>query len=252
MLSMLHENAKGVVVYSDSGPQENNWLMFLWGAQNNSIIPYDVRGTTLPIVEKEEVGDRVIADKVEVHFLNLPVGGSLVAKVDTGAEMCSLNAQNVQINRGQGTVSFTAPQLSKNSFSVPLADRQVVKTSGGNTTYRAVIKATLKIKGKILKDILVNLNDRSKMNDPMLLGQNALHAGNFLVDPKIIKEANELLTPEFLTALQHDTVIPPTTLSDEAVVNLYEALEGVGDISIGDLIKLLRTQVLKNIENVSY
>lgn len=250
MLNILNENNKGVVVYS--GPKENNWLMFLWGAHGNSVIPYDVRTTTQPITEKEDLDSRIIADKIEVQFLNMPVSSALVAKVDTGAEMCSLNAKDVQINREQRTVSFVAPQLSNNKITMSLADQQAVKTSGGDTTYRAVIKVTLKIKGKVLKDMLINLNDRSEMEDPMLLGQNALQAGNFLIDPNIIKEAEELLTPEFLSGLQRDTVTPATTLTEETAQKLYEVLEQVGDISVGDMMKLLRTQVLKNLDDITY
>lgn len=133
-----------------------------------------------------------------------------------------------------------------------LADQQAVKTSGGDTTYRAVVSMTLKVKGKVLKDVQVNLNDRSDMQDPMLLGQNALQPGKFLIDPNIIKEAEDLLTPEFLAALQGDTVVPSTTLTEEAAQELYEALTQVGDISIGDMMKMLRTQVLKNIDDITY
>ncbi len=247
--NMVSAGHKGLVIYES---ESAGWLMFLWGTHKNSLIPYDVRTTTHPLTEKEEIEDRIIADKIEVHFLNLPVANSLIAKVDTGAEMCSLHAENVQINRGEGTVSFVAPQLSKNTMTMNLADQQAVKTSGGETKYRAVIKATLKIKGKVLKDILINLNDRSEMRDPMLLGQNALQPGKFLIDPNIIKEAAELLTTEFLTTLQHDVVAPQATLTPETTEKLYEALEEVGDISIGDLVKLLRSQALKNIDDISY
>lgn len=247
---LVTENAKGVIVYE--GPKGNNWLMFLWGAHKNNVIPYDVRTTTRPVFEAEDLQDRIIPDKVEVHFLNLPVGGSLVAKVDTGAEMCSLHAEQIEINRGDRTVSFVAPALSRSTITANLTDQEQVKTSGGQTSYRPVITVTMKIKGKILKDIQVNLNDRSEMSDPMLVGQNALQPGNFLIDPNIIKEASELLTAEFLATLQQDTVVPPTTLTNETAQKLYEALDEVGDISIGDLIKLLRTQVLKNIDAVTY
>jgi len=250
MLRSLTENAKTVFVYEST--ENSNWLLFLWGAHKNAVVPYDVRTTTRPILEAQDVSDRIIPDKVEVHFLNLPVGGSLVAKVDTGAEMNSLNAKNVQVNRGQGTVTFVAPQLSHSTITTQLADQQAVKTSGGDTTYRAVIKATLKIKGKVLKDQLVNLNDRSEMQDPMLLGQNALQAGKFLIDPNIIKEASDLITPEFLATLRQDTVVPPTHISKETKQKLYEAFDEVGNISIGDMMKLLRTQVLKNIDDISY
>ncbi len=248
--TMIHENAKSAMVYS--GPKGNNWLMFLWGAHKNSVIPYDVRTTTRPVFEATDIQDRIIPDKVEVHFLNLPVGGSLVAKVDTGAEMCSLHAEQISIDRDARTVSFVAPALSNSKITAQLTDQESVKTSGGETTYRPVITATIKIKGKVLKDIQINLNDRSEMSDPMLVGQNALQPGKFLIDPNIIKEASELLTAEFIATLQKDIVVPPTTLTDEAAQKLYEALDEVGDISIGSLIKLLRKEALEKINDVTY
>jgi len=249
-INMVSAGHKGVVVYeSDSA----GWLMFLWGTHKNSLIPYDVRRTTKPIVEAEDIQDRIIPDKVEVHFLNLPISGSVIGKVDTGAEMCSLHAERVQLNRGEKTVSFVSPQLSRNTLTVPIVDQQAIKTSGGQTTYRAVIKATIKIKGKVLKDIEINLNDRSEMDDPMLVGQNALQDGNFLIDPNIIKEASELLSEEFLTELQKDIVsLPETTIDPETAQKIYEAMNEVGDISIDQLMTLLRTQVLKNLDEVSY
>ncbi len=67
-----------------------------------------------------------------------------------------------------------------------------------------------------------------------------------------MKEANKLLTPEFLAALQRDEVIPPHTISDETAAKLYEALNEVGDVSISNLLKLLRTQVLESVDTITY
>ena len=243
---------KGVVVYESDNA---GWLLFLWGEHKNKIIPYDVRQTTRPqpITEADSIEDRIIPDKVEVHFLNLPIAGSVVGKVDTGAEMCSLHAEQVQINREQRTVTFVCPQLAHSRLTVPMVDQQAIKTSGGDTTYRAVIKASLKIKGKVLKDIEINLNDRSEMEHPMLVGQNALEVGKFLIDPNIIKDAEELLSDDFLAELKKDTVLPPVeTIDPEAAQKIYEAMNEIGDISISDLMKVLRTQTLKNLNDISY
>lgn len=249
-INMVSAGHKGVVVYESD---DAGWLMFLWGTHKNSLIPYDVRSTTKPIVEAQDIEDRIIPDRVEVHFLNLPISGSVIAKVDTGAEMCSLHAEKVQINRSERTVSFVSPQLSRSTLTVPLIDQQAIKTSGGQTTYRAVIKAHIKIKGKVLKDITINLNDRSEMDDPMLVGQNALQDGKFLIDPNIIKDAHELLSNEFLMELQKDVVeLPKQSLSPETAQKIYEAMSEVGDISINNLMKVLRTQILKNLDDVSY
>ena len=131
-----------------------------------------------------------------------------------------------------------------------MVDEQPVKTSDGKTNNRPVIKMTMKIKNKLLKDILVNLNDRSKMDDPMLIGQNALEAGNFLVDPTILKDG-ELFSAEFLAEVAQEQV-PSSLIDKETSRKLYEVLNEAGDLSISELIIILRTEILNNLDDVSY
>ncbi len=56
--------------------------------------------------------------------------------------------------------------------------------------YRPVVKVTIKIRGKKF-EVEANLNDRSHMKYPIILGRNILY-GNFVVDvsksPRIIKQ----------------------------------------------------------------
>ena len=270
MLEILNTGKKSMVVYNVVRNKENeakekdadlsNWIIFLWGMDDKlRLVPYDVRNTTkarasLPIKEatKEIDADRIIADKVNVKFIDLSVANDIVAKVDTGAQITSLHATDIDISRnGEGaTVSFNAPDLSNNRFTLPMVDQQPVKTSDGQTSNRPVIKMTMKIKNKLLKDILVNLNDRSKMDDPMLIGQNALEAGNFLVDPTILKDS-ELFSAEFLAEVAQEQV-PSSLIDKETSRKLYEVLNEAGDLSISELIIILRTEILNNLDDVSY
>ena len=271
MLEILVNNHKSMVVYNVVRNKENeakekdaelsNWIIFLWGMDDKlRLVPYDVRNTTkarasVQIKEaktKEIDADRIIADKVNVKFIDLSVANDIVAKVDTGAQITSLHATDIDISRnGEGaTVSFNAPDLSNNRFTLPMVDQQPVKTSDGRTSNRPVIKMTMKIKNKLLKDILVNLNDRSKMDDPMLLGQNALEAGNFLVDPTILKDG-ELFSAEFLAEVAQEQV-PSSLIDKETSRKLYEVLNEAGDLSISELIIILRTEILNNLDDVSY
>ena len=273
MLEILETGHKSMVVYNvvrnpeneaerdDAGM--NNWIIFLWGMDDNlRLVPYDVRNTTkarasVHIKEakrnEEDQEDRIIADKVGVKFIDLAVANDIIAKVDTGAQITSLHAVDIELNRNTegSTVSFNAPDLSNNRFTLPLVDQQPVKTSDGNTRNRPVIKMTLKVKNKVLKDILVNLNDRSKMDDPMLLGQNALEVGNFLVDPTLLKDSAVPFSSEFLAEVAKEKV-PSSQLDEETRRKLYEALTEAGDLPISELIKILRTEILNNIDDVTY
>ena len=268
MLDILTKNYKSMIVYNAKRNPENEerqlqakmagWIVFLWGMDDRMrLVPYDVRNTTkarasVHITEEESLEDRIIADKVPVKMLDLPVARDIVAKVDTGAEVTSLHATDIEIKRSTegNMVSFNCQELSNNRFTVPLIDQQPVKVSNGDTANRPVIKLSLKIKDKVLKDILVNLNDRSSMDDPMLLGQNALEAGNFLVDPNLLKDSVEF-DPEFLAEVQAD-VVPATRLDREATEKLFEALQEAGTLTIDDLLRVLRTKLVENFDDIQY
>lgn len=268
LLEIMEKNYKPMVAYNmvaskeneDNANNMNRWIVFLWGMNDNlQIVPYDVRNLSksragVPIREatKEVEHDRIIADKVNVKMIDLPVANDIVAKVDTGAEITSLHATDIQINRStQGnTVSFNAPDLSNNRFTLPLVSQQPVKVSNGDTSNRPVIKLTMKIKNKVLKDILVNLNDRSKMDDPMLLGQNALEAGNFIVDPNLLSDG-EIFSSEFIAEVANERVAG-TSIDPEQAREIYETLSNARSVTLDDLLKIMRTEILNNIDDITY
>ena len=130
----------------------------------------------------------VIGDFVELRFTDLASSQFVRGKVDTGATICSLHCEGHEINEASGQITFKCSTLSPNSITMPLSDRQAVKNAD-NTEYRPVVELSVKIDDHIIEKVKFNLNDRSSMDCPVLVGQNLIKAGNFLIDPSRVSEA---------------------------------------------------------------
>lgn len=275
VIDMLTKGYKALVIYSIRKNEENikkarehdlnEWIVFMWGFDKNlRMIPYDVRNMSKARVGgagtikegfKEIDQDRIIPDIVKVMIIDLPSGGEIVGKVDTGASVCSLHAEDIQIDRGNQKVSFMCPELSDNRFTVPLADQQAIRVpSSEKTEYRPVVKLNIKIAGKMLKEIDVNLNDRSHMDQPFLIGQNALEAGNFIIDPNIIKENLDVdqLVTLLAEELRHEEVNgEQTVISEEAASQLFDLFEQ-SDITLSELVRVLKAEAINRFNDVEY
>ncbi len=119
-----------------------------------------------------------IGNTVEVRFTSFNRSAS--GKVDTGATTSSLHATKISMNGGQ--VSFHAPDLSDNIITVEAAGSQEVRSADGGGNSRPVVKLEVEVAGKNLGPVEFNLNDRGEMESSILIGQNILSAGNFLID----------------------------------------------------------------------
>lgn len=278
---MINKGFKAMFIYTARPSEENlqklaqtelsRWVVLLWGFDNkNRMIPYTVKSITqsrehtvtrqnmdnMSEDYKEVHDDRIIPDQVKILILDLAVARELVGKVDTGADVCSLHAENIDVNRNTNKVSFDCPPLSDNRITMPLHDQQAIRVpSSEETVYRPVILLNLKIAEKALKEIKVNLNDRGNMDQPFLIGQNALEAGNFLIDPNIIKEEDdvdeEYLVEQLIEKFRYDVVEEDSSLTTEEVSKLYDIFEN-SDITFGELIKQLRTETINRIEDLDY
>lgn len=244
MEEMVLDGLKGVLVYATSDTalrqhQEevnnvglNNWIVFLWSATpKDTLIPYDVRTMnvargSMPIREAGEPNDAFIGSTVEVRFTNLPGGSALKGKVDTGADVCSLHSSEWKVNNG--SVSFKCSELSPNVITVPLVDQQAVKSSDGGVEYRPVIELNIRINGKLLNGVLFNLNDRGKMEFPILIGRNALQAGKFKIDPSMDESADDGIDWKYIQEQVKDDAVPVDN-------ELYTKLKSIAD-ALQDLI----------------
>jgi len=153
-------------------------------------MPTPEAGMEDPIAENTNNGDsvnipkeKIIGDIVDVIITSMPGSKTIKGKVDTGADVSSLHAEDYQISNGQ--VTFTTPELSENQITVPVIEKQAIKLSNADMEYRPVIELNIKINDQQLSNVMFNLNDRGAMTYPMLVGQNVLECGGFMIDPRI-------------------------------------------------------------------
>ena len=108
---------------------------------------------------------------------------AIEGKVDTGATTSSLHAKRIHVDSNSQTVSFICPALSPNVINLALVGAQEVHSAdaGGNT--RPVIMLDITVDGISINQATFNLNDRGEMDSEILIGQNVLQAGNFIIDP---------------------------------------------------------------------
>jgi hypothetical protein len=120
-------------------------------------------------------------------------GISFPARVDTGANSCSLHVEHIVIkdktakrvhNVGK-EIRFEVkdPEGKSRWIDGVVAGAVRVKSSSlksGEYDHRYKVKLTLKCEG-FSKEVLVTLNDRTDMEFPVLIGRNYLR-GDFLVD----------------------------------------------------------------------
>ena len=108
----------------------------------------------------------------------LPWGIILPARIDTGAASSSLDARDIKIKGN--TVTFKlAPQYSGTELSLPIVKHKTIRSAEARER-RVVVELEICIASKRLRT-RVNLNDRSGVQYPMLLGRNTL-MNNFVID----------------------------------------------------------------------
>jgi len=131
---------------------------------------------TLGAVKDEK---KIAIGTVEEVIL-LPWNIRLPARIDTGAAKASLDARELKIH---GTVAeFRLPEdYGGMLLSLPIVEWRHVRSSKGRER-RPVVEVDLCIASKRVR-IKANLNDRSMVKYPIILGRNALK-DHFIVDVK--------------------------------------------------------------------
>lgn len=136
--------------------------------------------------------DRKVGLSLDITLVGLNGDNPLQAKVDTGAEECSLDAQNVREDTdsisGSGTVTFS---LGEYQYKMAIHGHQSISSADGGTKNRPTIKVGVRYGEEYIPDVVFNLNDRSSMDYPVLLGVTFLKAAKLVVDPSL-SEATEM------------------------------------------------------------
>jgi hypothetical protein len=126
-------------------------------------------------------------------------GFAFPARIDTGAETCSLHVEKIEIqdktarrtkNVGKSVRFMLKASDGKTKWVEGIvADAIRVKSSSlksGEVDHRYKVRLTLQWKD-VRKEVLVTLNDRTSMEYPLLIGRNFLES-DFLVDVDVDKD----------------------------------------------------------------
>jgi hypothetical protein len=185
-----------------------------------------------------EHNQNVIGNTVEVRFTSLN-NKAVEGKVDTGATTSSLHATNVKVDQGSNRVSFVSEMLSPNTITMEMEGSQTVHSADHGGDNRPMIKLDIDVNGVNLPGVSFNLNDRSNMDSHILVGQNILKAGNFVID---VNKGEAEERPGSLPAQ-----MPESVDKEERIIEAIRVLSEA-DISLSDLLRYLKTQAVISIK----
>ena len=129
---------------------------------------------------------RVVGWKENAALPDLNVN-NVIAKIDTGANLASIDAADIKIV-SRDKVKYVKFKVMKRNNTVrktsaPLEGYKRIKSSNGDVERRPYIKTTLLMDG-ITKKIELTLTDRGPMEYTMLIGRKAL-GRRWVVNPSI-------------------------------------------------------------------
>jgi hypothetical protein len=125
----------------------------------------------------DKVQEKISIGMVE-DVIFLPWGVKLPARIDTGAATTSLDARDLVVT--DDIAEFRMPRGHGDvKIRLPIVDWRHIRSSGGRQR-RPVVEMEICMGPKKLL-VRVNLNDRSRMRYPVIVGRNVLKEG-FAVD----------------------------------------------------------------------
>lgn len=171
-------------------------LVFGWALQEGlSIVPVAVKKVSIQnesivsdrdkvLKVKQKYEERIIGQHIQIVLSGLFQNEPIIAKVDTGASCCSLDAQDVKVGPNQhGDGEVVTFMFRNRRYRMLIQQYQSVTSADGGTKNRPVVKFTVRYREQVLQDVLFNLNDRDGMEYDVLIGNNMLTLGKFLIDP---------------------------------------------------------------------
>ena len=135
---------------------------------------------------KKKREKRVVGWKENAALPDLNVK-NVIAKIDTGANLASIDASDIKIVTRDKIKYVKFKVMKRNNTvrktSAPLEGYKRIKSSNGDVEKRPYIKTTLLMDG-ISKKIELTLTDRGPMDYTMLIGRKAL-GKRWVVNPSI-------------------------------------------------------------------
>jgi hypothetical protein len=156
------------------------WLVFAapwpsasWGHSHQG---NGLDGVQSPISAESQPAKITLGEVEDVILA--PLGISLPARIDTGADISSLDARDVAVRNNLAEFKLGS-RYGGSRVQLPFVGWRYVRTSMG-TEKRPVVEVSICLGPKLFRT-QATLRDRSAMAYPFLVGRSALN-GSFLVD----------------------------------------------------------------------
>lgn len=192
-LTLFDSEPYQVFVYEDVETMDKYGFVyenFLGSFKPKTILKIDEN--TKPEKDNEgEVKKTVIPKDVDCEFpqfkgtIENPIRGLL----DSGADASSIHGK--VRNQNKHSVTFTCPMLSDNEITMHKVRTDKIRTSDSDGEDRPVIQLDIKLNGKRYQGVLFNINDRSDMEQPVLLGVDFMRPNGIVIDPYFDDEDND-------------------------------------------------------------
>jgi hypothetical protein len=98
----------------------------------------------------------------------------ITAKVDTGADMCSLHAEHIALNENEKTVTF---ECFGKKYKAWYKHTMKIKNANGDD-HRAVLILNVVVDDAMYENVEITLADRSAMSNEFLVGRKLLEQMN--------------------------------------------------------------------------
>ena len=155
------------------------------------------------LVEAQSPSEPKITVGVVEEVILSPWGVSFPARIDTGADLSSLDARDIVVRDNVAEFKL-GKRWGSRRLQLPVVEWRRIQTATG-TEKRPVVEISICLGSKLFRTP-ATLKDRSEMMYPFLVGRSAL-MGNFLVDPSRSKAAQPTCPAETFAANQ----VPPAT-----------------------------------------
>jgi len=136
---------------------------------------------------------RITVGVVEDVVLS-PWGVSFPARIDTGADLSSLDARDIVVRNNVADFKL-GKRYGGLQLQLPVVEWRHIQTAMG-TEKRPVVEISICLGSRVFRTP-VTLKDRSEMIYPFLVGRSAL-SGNFLIDPSRSRAARPACSQDSL------------------------------------------------------
>jgi RimK family alpha-L-glutamate ligase len=128
--------------------------------------------------EEETIDKNGVGLVEEIIIKRINNDAPFSAKVDTGADRCSLHGESIDI--GEGFVRFGIGDVT---YKVPM-ERTVNILSANGDGRRAVVKFNIEFKGQSYEGVEFTIADRSDLKYDVIIGKNLLQLANVVINPQ--------------------------------------------------------------------